>query len=70
MSGTVLDFIGTKNARLAKFCDRNHGIAAMLMKIVMHCEVVARERGKATEEMQFDCKASSDGKLILVKLKI
>lgn len=70
MSSDVLQFIGTKNARLAKFCDHNHNIAGVLMKIVTHCELVARERGKVANEMQFDCRTSPDGKLILIKLKV
>ena len=69
MPDNVYDFIGTKNARLAKFCDEHQNVSMAIMKLVLHLESIARERGRALDQEQYDCFGSPDGKMFIVKIR-
>jgi hypothetical protein len=69
MSSSVYEFIGTRNAKLAKFTDDNPNIAAVIMKLVLHLENIAREWNRNLEGIDFDVKASPDGEMVLIKLR-
>jgi len=69
MADNVYDFIGTKNARLAKFCDNNPNISLVMMKLVVHLENIARERGRVLDQETYDCFGSPDGKMFVIKIR-
>ncbi len=69
MSSTVLEFVGTKNARLAKFCDNNPEVGMLFMKLVTHIEQVSREKNKSVDGLKFEATGNRDGDMIAVKIR-
>jgi len=69
MPSNVYEFIGTKNARLAKFLDDHPNVSEVMMKLVIHLENMARERGRMTKDDEYSVHASPNGKLFVVKIR-
>lgn len=69
MAVNVYEFIGTRNARLAKFCDQHENVSAVLMKVVTHLDQMNREFGGTLKDRIIETTASPDGRLVLIKIK-
>lgn len=69
MSGSVYEFIATKNKELAKFFDENHQAAKLVMKLVRLIGEIAIANRASAEQMTFDVYAPKGGNVIVIKIQ-
>jgi|HubBroStandDraft_5_1064220.scaffolds.fasta_scaffold1208575_2 hypothetical protein len=62
---TVYAMIARKSLERARFLDENPLIAKAVKKMLIGCAIFAQERGLRPDEIDADCKLTTEGRIVI-----